>query len=247
MNSRSPKIDQPKDSVPIASSRISKSQITKILFFLPVLLIAPATSAADTLQVSIMTSVSENLPDVTERIVRALSKTDLDINIDYLPNKRSLSLLNQGKIALEFFRTPSVMFQNHDLIKLQPPIQSLKFKMVTSIKNPENCMASESDYSNMSVAGVLGVRLHQVHFYPKFESQTTVGDVRATAQFVALQRADVSFIPEEALATVSEEIMAGLVVCDNHFKTFDFHAHLHKDFFWTKEKLGEALFAEFGR
>jgi hypothetical protein len=139
------------------------------------------------------------------------------------------------------------MSPDHDLIKLQPPIQSLKFKMITSIKTPEYCLVSESDYSNMSVAGVLGVRLHPVHFYPKFKSQTTVGDVLATSRFVALQRADVSFIPSEALASVSKEIMDDLIVCDNHFKTFDFHAYLHKDFFWAKEKLEEALFAEFSR
>lgn len=247
MNLNLLKLGQPKHALHKAGSRISRSQITKTLLCLSALLIAPTTLAADSLQVSIMTSVSENLPQVTERIVRTLSKTDIDININFLPNKRSLTLLKKGKIALDFFRTPSVMSPDHDLIKLQPPIQSLKFKMITSIKTPEYCMVSESDYSNMSVAGILGVRLHPVHFYPKFKSQTTVGDVLATSRFVALQRADVSFIPSEALASVSKEIMADLIVCDNHFKTFDFHAYLHKDFFWAKEKLEEALYAEFGR
>lgn len=208
--------------------------------------LALQSTASDTLIVSIPTTVSDNLPNITERIIQSLSNTDLEIDINHLPNKRSLLLLRQGKVALEFFRTPSVMSQYKNLIKLDPPIQSLKFKMVTSANSPELCKKNEAEYHDLSMAGVLGIDIHNTHFFPKFKQHATIGNVISTVKFIAMQRADVSFLPDQMLVTVPENITDKLVVCDQNFKDFPFHGHLHKDFLFAKEQLEAAIHSEFG-
>jgi hypothetical protein len=230
----------------ITTMRKGIKQLARIFYFWLIASLVQPIAASDLLQVSIPTTVSDNLPQITDRIIRALSTTDLEIEFKYLPNKRSLLLLNEGKIALEFFRAPIVGSQYPDLIRLEPPMRSLQFKMITSNRTPEFCKISESDYRNMSIGGVRGWGLNQVFFYPKFKTHTIVGDLPSTARFVALQRADVSFFPAEMLDTVPNAIMVDLVVCDTHFKVFNFHPHLHKDFSWAKEKLEKALKSEFG-
>ena len=92
---------------------------------------------------------------------------------------------------------------------------------------------------------MLGVGLHQVYFFPKFSRHTTVGDMPTTANFVALQRADVTFLPDEILTRIPKELMAKLIVCEDNFKIFDFLPYLHKNFSWAKDKIEKALQAEF--
>ena len=95
----------------------------------------------------------------------------------------------------------------------------------------------------MSVAGVLGIGLYAVHYYPRFLSFTIIND----ANFVALQRADVSFMADPMLARITEDVRSKLTVCETYRKRFDFFPYLHKDFLWAKEAIESALRSEFSR
>ena len=200
---------------------------------------------AETLEVAIAASVYQALPETTQRIVRALDNSGVQVNLTVLPNKRSLEMLRQGRVGLEFFRTPVVTGEMEQLIKLEPQLRSINFNMVTSINTPGHCQASEDDYRELTIAGVLGLGLHQVFFYPKFRDATSVNDVPTALKFVALQRADVTFLPNEILGLFPAEMLQNLVVCPANYQPFPFFAHLHEDYIWAREKIEMALQAEF--
>jgi len=221
----------------------AKFGVTGCLIFL---LISSFPLQAETLHVSIAASVSRALPEATQRIVRALNTTGYDIELVVLPNKRSVTMLRRGKIALEFFRSPSVTSEYHQIVKLQPRLQSLNFNMVTSVRTPNHCLVSEENYENLSIVGVLGIGLHRVEYYPKFGNATSVSDVQTALKFVSLQRADVTFLPNVILNLFPRDVMRDLITCPANYKTFDFFAHLHKDYIWAKEEIESALLAEFG-
>lgn len=212
---------------------------------LTLLLVASLPLKAETLEVSISASVFKALPQTTQRIIRALDKTGYEVNLTVLPNKRSLEMLRRGEIALEFFRTPSVTTNFPELIMLKPLLRSINFNMVTSIRTPNNCLVTEKEYQKLSIAGVLGIGLHQIDFYPKFKDSTSVADVPTALKFVALQRADVTFLPNEVVGLFPPEVTRNLIVCPANYKSFPFFAHLNKDFIWAKEKIETALHAEF--
>lgn len=214
-------------------------------FILIFLLIASPSLKAEILEVSISASVFKALPQTTQRIIRALDKTGYEVNLTVLPNKRSLAMLRRGEVALEFFRTPSVTRNFPELILLKPLLRSINFNMVTSIRTPNHCLLMEEGYQELSIAGVLGIGLHQIDFYPKFRHSTSVVDVPTALKFVALQRADVTFLPNEVVGLFPPELTRDLIVCPANYKSFPFFAHLHKDFAWAKEKIESALHAEF--
>lgn len=200
---------------------------------------------AETIKVSIAASVAQSLPQATQRIMRAMDNTGYEVILTVLPNKRSLSTLRAGENALEFFRTPSVTVNFPELIRLEPVLQTLNFNMITSIQTPENCQATEAEYGKLSIAGVLGIGLHQIDLYPKFKNATSVNDVPTALRFVALRRADVTFFPNAILGLFPPEVLRELIVCPANFQPFSFYAHLHQDFAWAREKIEAALAAEF--
>lgn len=202
--------------------------------------------SADTLQLSIPLSVSNNLPQLTQRIIHTLHSTGYKIEIQNIPNKRSFNLLNQGKIAIEILRNPKVAEEFPDLIVINPPVLHLDFLMVTSAKTPEYCSVSEDEYSNMSVAGVLGIGIHKHHYYPKFGSSTELSDTSSTLKFVSLQRANVTFLPSPSIALLPEDIKSALHICQTHKSSFKFNTHIHKKYKWAKDKIEAAYRKEFG-
>ena len=142
---------------------------------------------------------------------------------------------------------PSVVARYHDLVQLQPVLQSLQYRMITSTLTPELCETREDNYGHMTVAGVLCIGLYEVHYYPKFRSFTIINDVQSAANFVALQRADVSFMADPMLARITEDVRSELTACENYRKQFDFFPYLHRDFLWAKEVIESALNSEFAR
>lgn len=198
------------------------------------------------LSVSIPSAVASTLPNFSQRIEQALSRTDLRFEVNTFPTVRSLELLKQGRVALEFFRVPFAMEGIPNIERLEPAVNSLTFTMVTSNQTPEFCEADESKYASMTMAGLRGVRLHELYFYPKFANRQTLNDARSLFKFVSLKRANVSFLPKSIFESASEESREGLMICEQKTKTFLFYGHIHKDFLWAKESVEKALQIEFG-
>lgn len=220
--------------------------ISKSLLFAFLLSAISLPVSAETLQLSMPATVSKNLPRIAERIIRALQGTGYNIEIVNIPNQRSLMLLTQGKVAIESLRASMVAENFPDLVAIHPPVMSLVFKMVTSAKTPKICEVSEGEFDNLSVAGVLGVGLHKFHYFPKFGHATELSDTPSVLKFVALQRADVTFLPDQSFSLLPAEIMDSLYVCSSHQTKFNFHTHIHQDYLWAKEKIEAAYREEFG-
>lgn len=200
---------------------------------------------AETLEVAVVASVHQALPQTTQRIIRALDNSGVQFNLTVLPNKRSFEMLRRGNIGLEFFRTTVVTDEVEELVKLEPRLALINFNMVTSIETPGHCRAGEDEYRKMTVAGVLGIGLHQLVFFPKFRDATAVNDIATALKFVALQRADVTFMPNEIMGLFPAETLRNLIVCPGNYTAFPFFAHLHEDYLWARDKIEKALQAEF--
>jgi hypothetical protein len=223
------------------SGRLCKTLVTTLLLLTPV--VAPG---AETLQLSVPDSVSNNLPGLVERILRTLRSTGYHIEVMNIPNKRSIDMLIRGKVAIEILRNPEVAGKFPNLAVIQPPVLSLSFGMVTSGKTPQYCDVSEKDFERMSVAGVLGMNIHADYYYPKFSHSTELSDVSSALEFVALRRANVIFLPDFVLKRLPQELRASLLVCPSHRTTFRFNTHIHRDYLWAKEKIEAAYRKEFG-
>jgi len=155
-------------------------------------------------------------------------------------------MLTQGKVAIEILREPEIAEGFPDLIIIQPPVLSAVFQMITSVKTPEYCDVSEDVFNTMSVAGVLGVGIHTKFYYPKFNHSTELTDTSSALKFVALQRANVTFLPNLTLSSQPEDLKGKLLVCPSHQTKFKFNTHNHKDFLWAKNKIEAAYREEFG-
>lgn len=224
----------------VTRRRVRSARITGLLlfaFFLPL--------EAETLEVVVIESVYRALPQTTQRIEGALDNSGIRFNLTVLPNKRSFEMLRRGTIGLEFFRTPVVTGEVEALVRLEPRLALINFNMVTSIKTPGHCQVSEEEYREMTIAGVLGIGVHQLVFYPKFRDATSVNDVATALKFVALQRADVTFLPNEIMGLYPVETLRNLIVCPGNYTAFPFYAHLHKDYLWARVKIEKALQTEF--
>ena len=101
---------------------------------------------AETLKITIGASVYRALPQTAQRILRALDNSGIPYNVTVLPNKRSVEMLRQGKIGLEFFRTPVVTDEMEEVVKLEPRLALINFNMVTSVETPAHCRAGEDEY-----------------------------------------------------------------------------------------------------
>ena len=218
----------------------------KALFFTICLNLPSFNVSADTLQLFIPSSVSNNLPQITQRIIRTLRSTDYDIETLIIPNKRSLSMLSQGKVGIEALRNSKVAEEFPDLIAVKPPVMHLEFLMITSAKTPEYCSVSEDEFAAMSVAGVLGIRTHKVIYYPKFGHSTDLPNTLAALKFVSVQRANVTFLPSQSIALLPEDVKSTIHVCQSHKTTFEFNTHIHKKYKWAINKIEAAYRKEFG-
>ena len=221
----------------------------RIILLLCVLSIASG-SIAEPLIVSIPSTVDSNYSHIVERVKTALDEVDIEYLITRNSNKRSLILLQRNEVDIEIFRTPSVMGENLNLLKLEPGLLELNLTMFTSSANARYCNFKEADYRNLSMAGLSGVELHELYFSPKFAHYTSLHDTEAYFRFIALGRADVGFLPAALLEAKkrdpsSEEIVQQLIVCQNQTVPFTFHAYMHKNVLEKKDKIEAALLKEF--
>lgn len=228
----------------------SKRLLTKrrIIIYLCVFFsfqLAGFSAKAEALPVSVSILVSDNFPRLIKRVTRALEKTSLEIKFNFYPHKRSLAMLSQGEVALEIARIPSAVSQFTDLVRLQPSVQSVNYQMITSSKTPELCGVNEEDFESMSAVGILGSDPHETYYSSKFRDFTMVGDAPALIKFVALRRADVSFVPEIVLTALPEEKMHRLEVCKTNSTMFEAYLHLHENYLWAKDAVETELKAEF--
>lgn len=207
--------------------------------------LAPVPANAAALKVAISNSVLNYLPEVLERITRTLNQTGYETEIMVLPDKPALYLASRGDIAMDLYRQPTAVADMPGLVVIQPPIQSLTFGMITSRAAPEFCDTSAADFGQMSIVGVLGLRLYEHFFYPKFRAHETVPDFTAAARLLSLRRIDVSFWPREALAGLPEETREHLLVCNTNLKTFNFNSYIHEDYLWARDKIEAAYRAGF--
>ena len=218
----------------------------KALLFTLCLNLPSFNVSAETLQLSISDAVSNNFIQLTQRIVQTLRSTGYDIEIQIVPNKRSFSLLKQGKVAIEVLRNPIIAEEFPDLIVVKPAVLHLEFLMVTSAKTPEYCSVSEDEFDTMSVAGVQGIGIYKFIYYPKFGHSTDLLDVPTASKFVSLQRANVTFFPIQFIKLLPEDVMSTLHVCQSHKTTFGFNTHIHKKYKWALNKIEAAYRKEFG-
>ena len=218
----------------------------KALLFTLCLNLPSFNVSAETLQLSISDAVSNNFIQLTQRIVQTLRSTGYDIEIQIVPNKRSFSLLKQGKVAIEVLRNPIIAEEFPDLIVVKPAVLHLEFLMVTSAKTPEYCSVSEDEFDTMSVAGVQGIGIHKFIYYPKFGHSTDLLDVPTASKFVSLQRANVTFLPSQVFTLLPEDVMSTLLVCQSHKTTFGFNTLIHKNYKWALNKIEAAYRKEFG-
>lgn len=224
---------------------VRKLNIKILIRFLLVTCLLSSSAFAESLKVAVSSSASKYLPDTVARIVRALNTTGYDIEVSVLPDKRALLWASEGKMAMELYRTPAGIGDIPSLSPIQPPVQSLTFGMITSSKTPEFCTFSKEDLKKLSIVGLLGVEFYDLYFYPQFRTSTTVTDIMIALRLVSMQRADVSFFPQERLSIIPDDLSDQIIVCESNFETFHFHSFIHKNFLWAKDKIEAAYETEF--
>ena len=195
---------------------------------------------------SVPSLITTNFPQEAERVKKALATTGYSIEFVDLPGRRSIIMLSQGKIALEIFRNTHAVEQFPNIIAIEPPIKSMLVNMITGAKTPEFCNKTENDFKEMSVAGMLGVELHATFYAPMFKQATTdLSSIEDVVEFVLLQRADVSFLPDEMISKLPRELRDQLKVCETHTTRFHFNTLIHRDYLWAKDKIEAAYREEF--
>lgn len=201
---------------------------------------------AESLRVVVAQSVDTNLPEIRERIVRALSSTGYEIELLVLPGNRALLMASRGEVAIDIYRQPSAIASVPNLIALEPQVDEIMFAMIVSKLDPDKCHVDSEQFGEMTVVGRLGIKLYEDYYYPMFASSVTVDNFIQALKVVAKQRVDVSFVTREAFDRAPRELRDELIVCDTHMKKFPIKSFIHKDYLWAKEKVEAAYRKEFG-
>lgn len=212
--------------------------------FLLLMLARPCFS--EDLTLSISQTLIDHDPRVVAQITRVLAGTDYDVKVLVSPNKRSLSLLTKGEVAIDALRADVVIDALPNVIAINPPVVSYIFKMVTSSEKAELCDIPESEFHTLSVVGILGFEVHRIYFFPKFGKHFEVPNAVSALTFLSLGRADVVFSPEDVLSQFDESLMKQLHVCDTYAKRLNFHSVLSDKYLWALPSLEAAYKKVFG-
>lgn len=213
-------------------------------FFIVLMIVLTFNASAETLKLAIPDIVSENLPELTQRIIQTLQSTGYTIEAQHFPNKRAFIMLTQGKVAIQIIRHVDTEKSFPNLIVINPPVLRIDFLMVTSSKIPEYCNATESDFKTMSVAGVIG-GVQKKLSPSKFKKYIELKGILDTLKFVAAQRADITFFPHTSLATLPADLKSTIIICQTNTTTLAMHSLIHKKYKWAVEKIEEAYRKEF--
>ena len=201
---------------------------------------------AEVLRVAVAPETHRYFPNTMTRVYKALRSTGYTIEVMELPRKRSLAMLMQGDLSLELGITPSAIPADSGLIRIDPPIINLNFKLTTSKKTPEICNLDKEGLKALSFAASLGAPVYE-NFFPQFFSSTElVRGYTRMFQMVALQRAQVTYMALEGATEIPQEIKSQLLVCESHPISLTAHSYLHEDFLWAKDKIEAAYRREFG-
>lgn len=219
--------------------------------FLPTLLVAiliptitlstPEVKAKESkiLPVTGSHAISKNMPDIEQQIFSALKKSDVQFDYQLRPNKKSLDLVKRGIVGLDIARNPMAYADSKNLIQLEPALFSIKLAKITSRQSMQKCDVPPSKQKQMTVAGILGAEIFQL-FYKDFAGLTELDTIADALRFVALDRADFTFLPETSIETLPSNLKDKLFVCQNFTRELKFYSFLHKDYLWAKDPLEKA-------
>ncbi|TQV72015.1 hypothetical protein FLL45_17760 [Aliikangiella marina] len=174
-------------------------------------------------------ALSENMPELEKQVRQALSNSGINFEYQLHPNKKSLDLVKKGLVGLDIARNPIAYKGNSNLIQLQPVLFTLNLVKITSTANQKKCAYKQSKESQLTLAGILGAEFYR-HFFQDFTEYTELDTPADALRFVAVGRADFTFIPESAFDQLSSEIRNKLHICESFNRELKFYSYLHKDF-----------------
>ena len=207
---------------------------------------APAPLRAETLKVAVAEAAYRNLPQIRGRILEALRQSGFEIDLVALPGNRALLAASRGEVAIDVYRQREAIARVPNLVAIEPPVDRVTFGMITSVDTPGHCDAGESQFSEMSVVGRLGIKLYEEYYFPRFARAESVSDFEQMLKLVAARRIDVSFLTEEAFARMAGEYRQRLLFCPGRHDSFTIHSFIHKDFLWAKPRIEAAYRRAFG-
>jgi len=199
---------------------------------------------AESLRAVVSDAAMQEVPGAIERIKAAFDRSGLDVNVTVLPNERALQSAASGEYALALYRQPKAVLGFSELIRLQPPVQSLELSLITHIDNSSYCDLKIGDYQELTVVGVFGVSFFNTDIYPLFGMKVAAPSGESALKMVAVKRIDVTFWP--SLDSLSENYKKQLRLCPDHQFKMQFSSYIHKDYLWAKEAIEAAYRIEFG-
>lgn len=221
-------------------------RVTRLGSLAAYIFLLSSAAQAESLKVTVAQSVATDLPDATARIIRALKSTGYEIELLVLPGNRALLQASSGEVAIDIYRQAAAIAHVPNLVVLEPPVDEVAFGMIVSKHKPELCNVKQAQFSEMSVAGRLGIKLYEDYYYPLFAKAITLADFQQVFKVVAKQRVDVSFLTEDVYRNAPQEIQDEVIFCKAHRKTFSINSFIHEDYLWARDKIEAAYRKEFG-
>ena len=200
---------------------------------------------AETIPVGINTVLQATLPHKAKAIESALESTGLDIEYHYLPPRRSLNKLLDRELAIDAYRTPSVMAKYPGTIQINPAVDMQYVWLVASSK--ALCSVTSDKMKNYSIAGVRGVYIFQ-EIFKNFGSHLETGNFTAVASMLHNKRVDFSLWPRKGIEAIRTRDQLDIYICgDKPYKSYAFHSYIHKDYIWALPKIEKAYQQQFGK
>lgn len=201
------------------------------------LLICLTATQADEFPVVVGSTAHTMMPELSERVLKALQQQGLDATLSVVPGDRALHHLQHGIAALDIVRHPSVMSEESPLYLIKPAVVDVTMIRIVPADAKENCNRTDDD---LNVIGVRGIRSFETVIAPYVETITWADDEMIALKMLASGRGDASYWLHSRLSDVETQYANTLSICEDRTISLQLFSYLHEDYDWAREQVEAA-------